>query len=47
MLSTTSFKETTEQLIDLLKRLPKEKQEFVNGYVQGVADAQKDIDKSA
>ena len=44
---STNIKETTEQLINLLKQLPKEKQEFVNGYVQGVADSQKNIDKSA
>lgn len=47
MLPTTDIKKTSEQLIDLLKQLPKDKQEFVNGYVQGVADAQKNIDKSA
>lgn len=43
----TDIKKTSEQLIDLLKQLPKDKQEFVNGYVQGVADTQKNIDKSA
>lgn len=47
MLPTDNIKNSTEQLIDLLKQLPKDKQEFVNGYVQGVADAQKNIDKSA
>ena len=47
MLPTTDIKNTSEQLIDLLKQLPKDKQEFVNGYVQGVADAQRNIDKSA
>ena len=47
MLPTTDIKKTSEQLIDLLKQLPKDKQEFVNGYVQGVADARKNIDKSA
>lgn len=47
MLPTTDIKKTSEQLIDLLKKLPKDKQEFVNGYVQGVADAQRNIDKSA
>lgn len=47
MLTATNVKKTTEQLINLLKQLPKEKQEFVNGYVQGVADSQKNIDKSA
>lgn len=47
MLPTTDIKKTSEQLIDLLKQLPKDKQEFVNGYVQGVADSQKNIDKSA
>lgn len=34
---STNIKETTEQLINLLKQLPKDKQEFVNGYVQGMA----------
>lgn len=33
---STNIKETTEQLINLLKQLPKDKQEFVNGYVQGM-----------
>lgn len=47
MLPTTDIKKTSEQLIDLLKQLPKDKQEFVNGYVQGVADAQRNINKSA
>lgn len=47
MLTKKDIKKTSEQLIDLLKQLPKDKQEFVNGYVQGVADAQKNIDKSA
>lgn len=45
--TNTNVKKTTEQLIELLKQLPNDKQEFVNGYVQGVADAQKNIDKSA
>ena len=36
MLSTTDIKKTSEQLIDLLKQLPNDKQEFVNGYVQGM-----------
>lgn len=33
---STNIKETTEQLINLLKQLPNDKQEFVNGYVQGM-----------
>lgn len=47
MLTKKDIKKTSEQLIDLLKQLPKDKQEFVNGYVQGVVDSQKNIDKSA
>ena len=35
MLATDIIK-TSEQLIDLLKQLPNDKQEFVNGYVQGM-----------
>lgn len=47
MLPTTDIKKSSEQLIDLLKQLPKDKQEFINGYVQGVADTQNNVDKSA
>ena len=47
MLATTDIKKTTEQFIELLKQLPKDKQEFVNGYVQGVADTQNNVNKSA
>lgn len=38
---------STEQLIELLKQLPKEKQEFVNGYIQGVKDTYDTANKSA
>lgn len=40
MLST--IKETkaeAKELIENLKKLPPEKQEYVNGYVQGIADS--------
>lgn len=39
MLSTVN-KERMEakELIENLKKLPQEKQEYVNGYVQGIAD---------
>ena len=39
MLSTVN-KEKAEarELIENLKKLPQEKQEYVNGYVQGIAD---------
>lgn len=39
-MSTTlnEITKSTEQLIELLKQLPKEKQEFVNEYIQGVKD---------
>lgn len=40
MLSTVN-KEKAEamELIENLKKLPQSKQEYVNGYVQGIADA--------
>ena len=31
-------KNQTKEIIENLKKLPVEKQEYVNGYVQGVAD---------
>ena len=39
MLSTvTNEKAEAKKLIENLKKLPQEKQEYVNGYVQGIAD---------
>ena len=38
---------TVEQLIELLKELPQSKQEYINGYIQGVADAVKEQNKPA
>ena len=39
MLSTiTNEKAEAKELIENLKKLPKSKQEYVNGYVQGIAD---------
>lgn len=40
MLTTiTEVKSEAKELIENLKKLPPEKQEYVNGYVQGVADS--------
>lgn len=39
MLSTvTNEKAEARELIENLKKLPQSKQEYVNGYVQGIAD---------
>lgn len=39
MLSTVNKeKMEAKELIENLKKLPQEKQEYVNGYVQGIAD---------
>ena len=38
MLNATEMKEEAHELIENLKKLPQEKQEYVNGYVQGIAD---------
>lgn len=39
MLPTISNEKTeAKELIENLKKLPVEKQEYINGYVQGVAD---------
>lgn len=38
MLTITEIKNEATTIIEMLKQLPKEKQEFVNGYIQGVAD---------
>ena len=39
MLNITEVKTEAKELIENLKKLPPEKQEYVNGYVQGVADS--------
>lgn len=38
MLATKDLKLSAEQLIELIKQLPESKQEFINGYVQGLSD---------
>lgn len=38
VLTITETKNEATTIIEMLKQLPKEKQEFVNGYIQGVAD---------
>lgn len=39
MLSTiTDIKKDAADIIEALKQLPKDKQEYVNGYIQGVND---------
>lgn len=39
VLNITEVKTEAKELIENLKKLPPEKQEYVNGYVQGVADS--------
>jgi hypothetical protein len=38
MSSITEMKNDAKELIENLKKLPPSKQEYVNGYVQGIAD---------
>lgn len=46
MLSTVSNEKAEAKiLIENLKKLPQEKQEYINGYVQGIADAIADKDQ--
>ena len=50
MLSTlVKEKAEAKDLIENLKKLPQEKQEYVNGYVQGIADtiAEREPQKTA
>ena len=42
MSSTTEIKDSATEIVDLLRQLPKERQDYVNGYVQGIADSNKD-----
>lgn len=39
VLNITEVITEAKELIENLKKLPPEKQEYVNGYVQGVADS--------
>lgn len=49
MSTATEMKNDAKELIENLKKLPQNKQEYVNGYVQGIADtiAEKDQQKTA
>ena len=50
MLTTISNeKAEANELIENLKKLPQEKQEYINGYVQGIADtiAEREQQKTA
>lgn len=38
MLTIETIKAESENLIEQIKRLPKEKQEFISGYIQGILD---------
>lgn len=38
----SSEKAEAKELIEKLKKLPAEKQEYINGYVQGIADSMAD-----
>lgn len=43
MSTATEAKSAANVLIGTLKKLPREKQEYVSGYVQGIADANKEL----
>lgn len=45
MSSTTEIKDSATEIVDLLRQLPKERQDYVNGYVQGIADSNKNQPK--
>ena len=45
MLTVTETRNEAKTIIEMLKQLPKEKQEFVNGYIQGVADTIAEAEK--
>lgn len=47
MSTATKDRADIKQLIELIKRLPESKQNFVNGYVQGVCETLSDKNKSA
>ena len=47
MLTITETKNEAKSIIEMLKQLPKEKQEYVNGYIQGVADTISEKKESA
>lgn len=47
MLATKDLKLSAEQLIELIKQLPESKQEFINGYVQGLSDRISEQEKPA
>ena len=38
MLGTETIKTESASIIEMLKQLPKEKQEFISGYIQGLTD---------
>lgn len=38
-------KDKVTELCELIEKLPQEKQEYINGYVQGIADAIADKDQ--
>lgn len=42
MSETTKIKTETNELIENLKKLPPDKQIYVSGYVQGIADSMAD-----
>ncbi len=45
MSTTTEIRETVSDIVEALKQLPKEKQDYLNGYVQGIADASRIEDR--
>ncbi|MEE0873994.1 MAG: hypothetical protein UIH27_11115 [Ruminococcus sp.] len=48
MLDTISkTKKDAAEIIEVLKQLPKEKQEYVSGYIQGMVDSMTEQKESA
>ena len=45
MSATSNIKDSATEIVDLLRQLPKEQQDYVNGYVQGITESKKNQPK--
>ena len=41
MLETTAIKTEASEIINLIKQLPKDKQNYISGYIHGLIDSNK------